>query len=214
MNEGWFFCSFYLFIFIFCCSTAGTLISADGGKSWRRSSIVEDSKTWLIQPCVENITTPPGSLLMMFRTAVGKVYAAKSIDNGVSWAAALPLPLKTPNAKFSSLSIDGQLLVVHHQPFTSAATTSSSASAALNGGGGGGVDKTSSSGLSKLVLSLSVDDGRKWEDLCVVDSTAQSSGILVNPCIVRWSDDIVMIGYTEWGVGLKLATIKLATMED
>ena len=37
--------------------------------------------------------------------------------------------------------------------------------------------------------------------------------IICDPCIVAWSDDTVKIAYTVWGKGLKLATLKLATVD-
>jgi hypothetical protein len=33
------------------------------------------------------------------------------------------------------------------------------------------------------------------------------------PCIVQWSEDTVLVSYTVWGAGLRLATIRLATAE-
>jgi hypothetical protein len=40
------------------------------------------------------------------------------------------------------------------------------------------------------------------------------TAILVNPCIVGWSEDTVKIAYTVWSKGLKLATLKLATVDS
>ena len=33
------------------------------------------------------------------------------------------------------------------------------------------------------------------------------------PSVVEWSDDTIKVAYTVWGKGLRLATVKLATVE-
>ena len=92
--------------------------------------------------------------------------------------------MPNPNSKFATLAVEDQILLVHNPSPTS---------------------------LSTLVLALSVDDGRRWELLCKVEDS--NDEIICDPCIVEWSDDTVKIAYTVWGKGLKLATLKLATVD-
>lgn len=41
-----------------------------------------------------------------------------------------------------------------------------------------------------------------------------AAGNFACPTIVEWTDDTVKIVYTVWGTGLKLATVKLATVDS
>ena len=41
-----------------------------------------------------------------------------------------------------------------------------------------------------------------------------AAGNFSSPTIVEWADDTVKVAYTVWGQGLKLATVKLATVES
>ena len=41
-----------------------------------------------------------------------------------------------------------------------------------------------------------------------------AAGNFSSPTIVEWADDTVKVAYTVWGQGLKLASIKLATVES
>jgi len=76
-----------------------------------------------------------------------------STDRGKSWSKPAPLPggktdlVKNPNSKVSLVTIDNQILMVHHP---------------------------SSVARSPLVLSLSVDDGRTWEQLAVLEGSKVS----------------------------------------
>lgn len=43
---------------------------------------------------------------------------------------------------------------------------------------------------------------------------AMHAGNFACPSIVEWSDDTVKVVYTVWGEGVRLATIKLATVDS
>jgi hypothetical protein len=189
-------------------TSAGVLVSLDNGASWTVRGHLEDAKTWLIQPTID--VTAKGELVMLFRTSVGKIYSSRSTDKGTTWTPAAATSVLNPNSKFSSLTIDNQMLLAHHPSATSQST---------------------------LILSLSVDDGKRWEKLCTVDedvallvSKASAGGsngalaggnvgggssgaIFCNPCIKEWAEDTVLVVYTVWGKGLKLSTLKLATVD-
>ena len=120
------------------------------------------------------------------RTAAGRIFQSRSKDGGRSWTKATAASLLNPNAKFSSLTTDGQILLVHHPSSTS---------------------------RSMLGLPLSVNDGKSWEPLYMVEEV-DKDGKLTDPCILEWSDDTVKVAYTVWGQGLKLATLRLATVEN
>ena len=184
---------------------AGVLISKDNGVSWKLQGHLEDAKTWLIQPTID--ITSKGELVMLFRTSLGKIYSSRSTDQGQTWTPAAATTLPNPNSKFSTLTIDNQMLIAHHPSATS---------------------------QSSLILSLSVDDGKRWEKLCTVDEEvavpvsvaaggnsnasttvngASAGPIFCNPCIKEWAEDTILVAYTVWGKGLKFATLKLATVD-
>jgi hypothetical protein len=41
-----------------------------------------------------------------------------------------------------------------------------------------------------------------------------NAGNFTCPCIAEWADDTVKVAYTVWGQGIKLATVKLATVDS
>jgi predicted neuraminidase len=115
---------------------------------------VEDPHTWLIEPALHE--TQQGGLVMFCRSGAGKTYSCVSSDRGKSWTKPAPLPggktndlVKNPNSKVSLVTIDNQILMVHHP---------------------------SSVDRSPLVLSLSVDDGKTWEQLAVLEGSAEMGG--------------------------------------
>jgi hypothetical protein len=163
-------------------TSAGVLVSRDGGASWQVGGTIEDAKTWLIEPAVER--NAKGALVALFRTAAGRVFSARSADQGATWTKPAATTLPNPNSKFSTVTIDGQILLVYN---------------------------SSATARQPLSLALSVDDGKSWEKL--LDVEAAADGNFSYPCIVAWSEDTVKIAYTVWGTGLRLATVKLATVE-
>jgi hypothetical protein len=132
---------------------AGVIFSTDRGITWRLGGLVEDPHTWLIEPALHE--TQQGWLVMFCRSGAGKTYSCVSTDRGKSWTKPAPLPggktdlVKNPNSKVSLVTIDNQILMVHHP---------------------------SSVDRSPLVLSLSVDDGRTWEQLAVLEGNKVNGG--------------------------------------
>ena len=62
-----------------------------------------------------------------------------------------------------------------------------------------------------LALALSINDCRSFEQLAVIEGDA--AGTYLSPTIIEWSEDTVKLAYSVGGQGLKLATVKLATVE-
>ncbi|PRW44584.1 BNR Asp-box repeat [Chlorella sorokiniana] len=164
-------------------TAASLLVSKDSGATWKVVGDVEDAKTWLVNPVLEQGSK--GQLIMMFRTAAGKVYLSSSSDKGVTWSRPGANALPNPNSQFSTVTIDGQVLCV----FNNSTTT-----------------------RAPLALALSVNDCKGWEPLAVIEEDPK--GNFSCPSIVEWTDDTVKIVYTVWGEGIKLATVKLATVES
>lgn len=163
------------------CATL--LVSADKGLTWKKAGgEVTDAKTWLIDPAVEEGSKK--QLILLFRTATGRVYISSSSDRGASWSRPTYTSLPNPNSRVATLTIDGQILVVYN---------------------------SSASTRAPLSLALSVDDGRSWEPLATLEEDPK--GNFSSPSIAEWSEDTVQVAYSVWGEGLKLATVKLATVD-
>lgn len=163
-------------------TAACVLASKDRGLTWEVRGEIEDAKTWLVNPTLEEGTK--GQLVMMFRTSTGKTYLSSSSDKGVTWSRPAATYLPNPNSPFASVTIDGQVLCVFNNSQTLRAP---------------------------LALALSVNDCKTWEPLAIIEEDPK--GNFSSPSIVEWSDDTVKVAYTVWGQGLKLASIKLATVD-
>jgi hypothetical protein len=95
--------------------------SDDGGRTWQRSQgeliILLDWNariTYVAEPSIAE--TAPGTLIMMMRTCLGRLYQAWSHDNGVTWTRPQPTALaaSTTPAQIRKLP-SGHLLVVWNQ---------------------------------------------------------------------------------------------------
>lgn len=163
-------------------TSASVLISKDKGATWTVGGEVEDAKTWLVNPVLEEGTK--GQLIMMFRTSAGKTYLSTSTDGGEKWSRPYGNSLPNPNSPFATVTIDGQVLCVFNNSQTARAP---------------------------MALALSINDCKTWEPLAIVEEDPK--GNFSCPSIVEWADDTVKVSYTVWGEGVKLATIKLATVD-
>lgn len=152
---------------------------------------------------------------MLFRTATGRVYTARSADQGATWSKPVATSLLNPNSKFATVTIDNQVgacELVDINPTCPCRRLSIfpphmhnlSLQILI-------VHNYSATARTPLSLALSVDEGKTWEMLLAVETAAEAN--YSNPCIVEWSEDTVKVAYTVWGEGLKLATVKLATVE-
>mmetsp|Transcript_24136 Transcript_24136/g.57488 ORF Transcript_24136/g.57488 Transcript_24136/m.57488 type:complete len:388 (-) Transcript_24136:59-1222(-) len=134
---------------------ASALISSDQGKTWRSSGRIAMPNTW------RNLTKPdwliegsaaPGSdrktLLQAFRTSREVAYMARSKDGGRTWLPAQPTSLPNPNAKLNILRLSSGALA-----------------AAYNNHGSEQVKRR-----SLLTVSVSYDDGVRWEELAVLET--------------------------------------------
>jgi len=107
--------------------SAGVLRSKDRGKTWEAHGYLTDGKTWLIENAVTE--GAKGEALMVFRTQVGRIYQARSLDGGVGRSGAAgepPQPQQQggPHARGAGRGADPRL----QQP----------RQAAVEGEGGGG----------------------------------------------------------------------------
>lgn len=76
---------------------AGVLRSRDNGKTWKAYGKLDHPRTWLI----ENTLTErdDGSVLMLFRTKIGVLYASASYDEGITWTPPESTAIPNPDSK-------------------------------------------------------------------------------------------------------------------
>ena len=88
-------------------TAACVLVSRDSGASWTPAGDIEDAKTWLVNPTLEQGSK--GQLIALFRTSTGKTYSSSSTDQGKTWSRPAGNALPNPNSTFATVTIDGQV---------------------------------------------------------------------------------------------------------
>ena len=88
-------------------TAACVLVSRDSGASWTPAGDIEDAKTWLVNPTLEQGSK--GQLIALFRTSTGKTYSSSSTDQGKTWSRPAGNALPNPNSPLATVTIDGQV---------------------------------------------------------------------------------------------------------
>jgi predicted neuraminidase len=88
-------------------TAACVLVSRDSGASWTPAGDIEDAKTWLVNPTLEQGSK--GQLIALFRTSTDKTYSSSSTDQGKTWSRPAGNALPNPNSTFATVTIDGQV---------------------------------------------------------------------------------------------------------
>lgn len=137
----------------------------DLGQTWDKTPPINDGKdVGLIQPTLLRLGGQ--RLLALMRSNRGRVYAARSEDNGRSWSAPAPLDLPNPNAGLDGLTLrDGRHLLVCN-PTTR--------------------------GRTPLVVAVS-QDGQQWRTVLTLED---QPGEYSYPAIIQTQDGQVHITYT------------------
>eukprot|EP00238_Polyblepharides_amylifera_P013106 CAMPEP_0196574354 /NCGR_PEP_ID=MMETSP1081-20130531/4083_1 /TAXON_ID=36882 /ORGANISM="Pyramimonas amylifera, Strain CCMP720" /LENGTH=387 /DNA_ID=CAMNT_0041892349 /DNA_START=68 /DNA_END=1231 /DNA_ORIENTATION=+ len=182
-------------------SSAGVLVSLDSGASWTARGSVQLASTWLIENTLVGLSpTEPSqlpresrdfqeSLLMLFRTGEGKIFASRCEDGrGEEWTPAVPTELPNPNSKTG---------------MTKCRLPNRSGEACL-----ALAYNHSTTKRSPLHLACSYDDGESWVQSAVLENDEQ--GNFAYPTPIEWEDGIVKVAYTVWNGGLRVATVNLA----
>lgn len=198
--------------------SAGVLASRDAGASWEARGHVRDRATWLIENtlCDVVVRHPGGgggdddsataatssSLVMLFRTGTGRAYRCDSSDRGRSWTRATPTTLPNPNSKVGMTSTP-----ICPRPRTGGAVPGVKAVAtrlilAYN---------PSETRRAPLHLATSDDGGDTWTDVAVVESDPEGNFAYPTPIAIREKGGSVevKVGYSVWGQGIRMATIRL-----
>lgn len=129
-------------------------ISEDGGVTWTKTDYVEavdenGNTVQMIQPALWE--DKDGGIHAMFRTKSGRIYRSDSTDGGYTWCPAYATELKNNNSGIDCVMTDNGWLWLAYNPI------------GINGF------------RNRLVLAVSKDNGKTWEDVTVLEST------LLNP---------------------------------
>lgn len=136
-------------------------ISRDDGKTWTKSnkiplSRIENGGKGVIQPTLWE--SAPGKVHMLLRSTCGKICRSDSSDGGSSWTPAIPIDLPNNNSGIDLTRLsDGRLVLIHNPTGKSGRRT-------------------------PLTLSLSEDNGVRWEKVIEVETEPENfDGAVENP---------------------------------
>eukprot|EP00899_Mesostigma_viride_P006786 jgi/Mesvir1/16108/Mv08396-RA.3 len=171
--------------------SAGALISDDRGQTWRACGNIHNKETWLIENTVEQCSD--GRLLMLFRSGQGCVFQSLSGDGGETWQEAVPIHLPNPNSKLAIATFclpPGHGKTGKETALFLAYNHSTQRRSPLNG-------------------AISLDDGATWRHLAYIEEDVEG-GNFAYPTPIGWAPGVVMVGYSSWGKGIRLATLSIS----
>ena len=148
-------------------------LSSDGGNTWEKTEYVvaktpDGEDVDMIQPTLWQDRS--GLIHAMFRTKSKRIYRSDSDDGGRSWCSAYPTALPNNNSGIDCVTTPNGWLWLAYNPFADGRR-------------------------SKLVLSLSKDDGEHWEDVVTLEDSCNPFAEYSYPAIIADGYDLV-ITYT------------------
>ena len=140
--------------------------TADNGRTWERTTALNDRDTGAIQPSV--LMHPGGRLQILCRSNISAVLSSWSEDNGRTWSPLTPLTLPNPNAGIDAVSLaDGRYLLVYNHI---------------------------KSGRNRLNVAVS-DDGAGWAAALLLENDQKGTEFSY-PAVIQTDDGMVHITYT------------------
>lgn len=148
-------------------------ITRDGGRSWTKGAPInlEDDLYGIIQPTIFRAGPNKLRMLTRSRTAIGRVCASTSEDNGLTWTPAKRTELPNPNAGFDAVNLEDGRVALIFNPTTR---------------------KTGGRGI--LTLSLSSDGGETWRNAIELEKTPGAE--FSYPAIIQLADGRIALTYT------------------
>jgi predicted neuraminidase len=148
-------------------------ITKDQGKTWERTSPLNDKSIGVIQPTL--LTYGDGRMQMLCRSTECRILSSWSEDGGYTWNRMTPLSLPNPNSGIDAVTLkDGrQLLVYNHIE-------------CRPGQRGGG----------RNILNVAVsEDGKNWEAAVLLEND-QDATEYSYPAVIQAKNGLVHITYT------------------
>jgi hypothetical protein len=146
--------------------TVLTYTSADEGRSWKRSNVIDlggvGHHSGVTESTLEEMKD--GSLLMYMRTNWGSLWETRSNDKGLTWDRfrSTPMTASSAPAMFKRLK-SGRLILIWNQSMPQGKT-----SYPLRGGDRNWAEVFQSNHREELSVSFSDDEGRNWSDPVVI----------------------------------------------
>lgn len=161
-------------------TAACVLISRDSGATWKASGDIEDARTWLVNPTLEEGSK--GQLIMMFRTSTGEAPCMLMSSEGLAARRTVggrPLPAggkacrRCRRAGRTYMSSSADKGVTWSRPtYNSLPNPNSPFSTVTIDGQVLCVFNNSQTIRAPLALALSVNDCKSWEPLAMVEEDA------------------------------------------
>lgn len=149
--------------------TVLTYTSADEGKSWKRSNIIDLGGVGHHGGVTESTleAMKDGSLKMFLRTNWGTLWETNSTDHGLTWTnfRSTPIPASSAPAMFKRLK-SGRLILIWNPYFPQGKTTYP-----LRGGDLNWSETPVSNHREELAIMFSEDDGKTWSKPVVIAKT-------------------------------------------
>ncbi len=140
-------------------------ISEDGGKTWTKTDYI-DSKAEMIQPALWE--DKDGNIHALFRTKSRKLYRSDSYDGGYTWSKAYATDLPNNNSGVDVVMSDNGWVWLAYNPIK------------VNGL------------RYKLTLVVSKDNGKTWEKVTDIDSSAIIFDEYSYPALIADGDTICL----------------------
>ena len=162
---------------------SGTLLSDDGGASWRPGGDVllpKHSRTLLLEGAIVPLGAA-GEAMQFFRSTTGAVYTAVTSDGGETWSEAARTDLPNPNSKLHAIEEGGRIWLAynHHKKLEDE---------------WGGI-------RTNLWVSVSADRGRSWRTAArLEDAFPQVKTKFHYPTLLSTGPCSLAVAYT---IGLK-----------
>jgi hypothetical protein len=143
-----------------------TYTSADDGKSWKRSNIIDlggiGHHSGVTESTLEELKD--GSLLMFLRTNWGSFWETRSVNKGLTWTGFKSTPIKASSAPgmFKRLS-SGRLIMIWNQGLPQGKSTYP-----LRGGDNNWSEVPVSNHREELSVMFSEDEGKSWSKPLVI----------------------------------------------
>jgi hypothetical protein len=163
-----------------------TCVSADKGKTWQRSNIIDLGGRGHHDGAFEGTVAQlsDGRLLLLMRTSLDRMWEAYSDDNGYSWRVLQPSKLDASSAPgYLKRLSSGRLVFVWSRLYPEGLTPEEQANYPRRAGDGQHSHRPVSYHREALSIAFSEDDGRTWTDPVVI--VRQKDSMLSYPRILE-----------------------------
>jgi len=157
-------------------------ITGNGGETWTRTPAINDGKSvGLIQPAL--LRTGASGVIALMRSNAGRIYSARSADEGATWTSPEPTVFPNPNAELDAVTLaDGRHILVYN-PVTE--------------------------GRGILAVAVS-PEGASWRRVLTLEE--EKGAEFSYPAVIQTADGLVHVTYTWKRTRIRHAVIDPAAL--